>query len=68
MNEKVLLGGVVLLGAIALFLIIRNGEKKTTPMALLGAEPNSTEQPPGTAYEVTTYPLQIETLGKAASS
>lgn len=68
MNEKVLLGGVILAGAVAIYLIMRNNSSNKTPMALLGARPNSTEQAPGTAYEVSTYPLQIETLGKAASS
>lgn len=66
MNEKVLLGGVILAGAMAIYLIIRNSKSTTPKMALLGAETNSTEQPPDTAYQVSTYPLQVETLGKTS--
>lgn len=66
MTEKLLIGGMAVAALAAIYLIHKNSTK-APPMALLGAEPNSTEQPPGTAYEVTTYPLQVETLGKAAA-
>lgn len=72
MNEKVLLGLVVLGGVVALFFIVKNGESKQTPMALLGAQPNSTENPPGTAYQVNpgneaNQYNPLETLGKLSS-
>lgn len=72
MNEKVLLGLVVAGGLVAIVLIVKNGEKKSTPLALLGAQPNSSEDPPGTAYQVNPGnqpgPYNpVETLSKLTS-